>query len=133
MLRWQKTRIARNQTAFFQHCDHGPNKPMGYHDSNIITDFRLAFCNIQTSNELHKSPQGLTCRFRKYAGLSELTSGANYEKRGKGSFGVQSKPFGRCKMVPKQKIRKNTAEELTGEMTCEVKGSVSIKSKTMEN
>ena len=83
MLGRQRIRIAGNQISPFQHYDHGLDESIVYHDSDIITDFRLVLCNVQTSNELCESvPKGYLGDFADMRS-SELTSGANCRKREK--------------------------------------------------
>ena len=58
----------------------------------------------------------LTCRFHKRVKSHKLTSGANYG-------GEDSLALGSIVLT----------KELTGEMTCEVKGSASCRNKVMES
>ena len=83
MLRRRRIRIAGSQISPSQHCNHDLDELMVYHDSNIVADFRLILCNVQTSNELcERVPKGYLGDFANMRS-SELTSGANCGKRKK--------------------------------------------------
>ena len=82
MLGRERIRIAGSQVMPFQRYNFGLGGPTAYHDSDIVTDVRLALCNIQTSNELHESvSKGQLVDSARCAKSSELTSGVNCEKK----------------------------------------------------
>lgn len=56
MLERQRITIAGGQTTHFSDIIiTGLDEPIAYHDSDIVTDFCIALCNVQTSNELHEN------------------------------------------------------------------------------